>query len=243
MKNFLLLLILIFFTGCYESNNVYLPNIVNYSNYNNSKKSSNTKIQKPYYVLGRWYYPAPTYKGQTFRGIASWYGPDFHGKLTANGEIYNMYAYTAANKTLPLGTIVKVTNLNNNKSVVVKVNDRGPFVKERIIDLSYAAGKKIGIDKTGTAPVKILVLSTPISLKYKNNLSYSKQKNDTIKIQIGAFSSLKGAKITKNKYKIFNTYIKNKNGIYKVYIGNFKSKKEANNFRIKYNIHGFITKE
>jgi rare lipoprotein A len=243
MKNFLLLLIIIFFTGCYESDNFYLHNMPNYSTYNNSKKSSNTEIQKPYYVLGKWYYPTPTYKGQTFRGIASWYGPDFHGKLTANGEIYNMYAYTAANKTLPLGTIVKVTNLNNNKSVVVRVNDRGPFVKERIIDLSYAAGKKIGIDKTGTAPVKIVVISTPISLKYKNNLYKNKQKNDTIKIQIGAFSSFRGAIITRYKYKKFHTYIKNKNGIYKVYIGNFKTKEEANNFKIRNRINGFITKE
>jgi rare lipoprotein A len=230
----LLLIIVIVFSGCYESNNIYLYD--NYSHYHNLK-SHNKKIQKPYFVLGKWYYPIPTYRGQIFRGIASWYGPDFHGKLTANGEIYNMYGYTAANKILPLGTIVKVTNLNNYKSVIVRINDRGPFVKGRIIDLSYIAGKKIGIDKTGTAPVKIVVLSTPIS----KNLSKSKQKNGKIKIQVGAFSSFRGAKRTKNKYKRFNSYIKNRNGIYKVYIGHFKTKKEANNFKIRHNINGFIT--
>jgi rare lipoprotein A len=240
MKNILLLLITIFFTGCHQSSDFYLYNPISYKNYHYPKKNV-TKIQKPYYVLGKWYYPTTAYIGETFRGIASWYGPDFHGKLTANGEIYNMYEYTAANKTLPLGTIVKVINLNNNRSVIVRINDRGPFVKGRIIDLSYIAGKKIGIDKTGTAPVKLIVLSTPILTKYHKNLAYSKQKNDTIKIQVGAFSSFRGAKITKNRYKRFHSYIKNKNGIYKVYIGKFKTKQEAENFKIKYGIDGFIT--
>ncbi len=92
------------------------------------------------------------------RGIASWYGSENHGHLTASGESYNMYAYTAAHRTLPFGTLVKVTNLKNGKSVVVRINDRGPFVKNRIIDLSYASAKKIGLLKEGTAPVTIEVL-------------------------------------------------------------------------------------
>jgi len=93
-------------------------------------------------------------------GIASWYGSDFHGKPTASGEIYNMYDLTAAHKTLPLGTQVMVTNLENNRSVKVTVNDRGPFVKNRIIDLSYAAAKAIGMVGPGTAKVMIEVLKT-----------------------------------------------------------------------------------
>ncbi len=92
------------------------------------------------------------------KGIASWYGKENHKKLTASGEPYNMYAYTAAHKTLPFGTIVKVTNLKNGKSVIVRINDRGPFVKGRIIDLSYASAKKIGLIEKGTAPVSIEVL-------------------------------------------------------------------------------------
>ena len=94
-------------------------------------------------------------------GIASWYGPGFHGRRTASGEIYNMYAYTAAHKTLPLGTYVRVINLENGKSVVVRINDRGPFKKGRIIDLSYAAAKKIGMIEKGTARVRLEILSKP----------------------------------------------------------------------------------
>ncbi len=89
------------------------------------------------------------------RGVASWYGGEFHGKRTANGEYYNMYDLTAAHRWLPFGTLVKVTNLRNHRSVVVRINDRGPFVKNRIIDLSYAAARALGMIGTGTAPVEI----------------------------------------------------------------------------------------
>ncbi len=88
-------------------------------------------------------------------GVASWYGPDFHGKPTSSGEIYDMYQLTCAHNTLPLGTTVIVTNLENGKSLELKVNDRGPFVEERIIDLSYSAAKILGIHEKGTAFVKV----------------------------------------------------------------------------------------
>src|SRR2546426_10417523 len=92
-------------------------------------------------------------------GVASWYGPGFHGNRTANGEIYNQYELTAAHPTLPLGTRVMVTNRNTRQSVEVRINDRGPFVGGRVIDLSYAAARSIGISQPGTAPVRIEVLS------------------------------------------------------------------------------------
>jgi len=94
-------------------------------------------------------------------GVASWYGPNFHGHRTASGEIYNMYDYTAAHKTLPLGTYVRVINLENGKSVIVRINDRGPFKKGRIIDLSYAAAKKIDMIEKGIAKVRLEVISKP----------------------------------------------------------------------------------
>lgn len=94
-------------------------------------------------------------------GNASWYGEKFHGHLTSNGEIYNMYTLSAAHKTLPLPSFVKVTNLANNKQLVVRVNDRGPFHPERIIDLSYGAAHRLDMLKHGTAPVKIEVLTFP----------------------------------------------------------------------------------
>ena len=92
-------------------------------------------------------------KGGVLRGVSSWYGPNFHGKLTANGEVYDMYELSAAHKSLPIPCYVKVTNLSNGKSLIVRVNDRGPFKKGRIIDLSYAAAKKLDIIEKGTAMV------------------------------------------------------------------------------------------
>lgn len=101
----------------------------------------------------------PTMLAQAAKsGRASWYGPGFHGKRTANGERFNQNAMTAAHRTLPFGTKVKVTNLHNGRSVVVRINDRGPFSRGRVIDLSKAAASVIGLFQSGTAPVRIQVL-------------------------------------------------------------------------------------
>ena len=97
--------------------------------------------------------------GRVEYGMASWYGADFHGRRTANGEIYDMYAMTAAHKTLPLGSRVRVTNRRNGRSVVVRINDRGPFVRGRIIDLSLAAARALDMEEEGVAPVRLEVLS------------------------------------------------------------------------------------
>jgi len=98
-------------------------------------------------------------RGYVERGIASWYGTKFHGRRTSSGEIYDMYGMTAAHKTLPLPTYVRVTNLKNGRSVVVKVNDRGPFHDNRLIDLSYTAAKKLGIVATGTGLVEVRAIT------------------------------------------------------------------------------------
>jgi rare lipoprotein A len=112
-----------------------------------------------YVVFGKRYFVMQSGRGFVQRGTASWYGPDFHGKRTSSGETYNMHAMTAAHKTLPLPTMVRVKNLFNGKTVVVKVNDRGPFVNDRIIDLSQAAAKQLGIIGPGTAEVEISALT------------------------------------------------------------------------------------
>ena len=105
---------------------------------------------------------APTYTGRPYQeGFASYYGKKFHGKKTASGEIFNMYDMTAAHRTLPFGTYVRVTNLENGRSVVVRINDRGPFAKGRIIDLSYAAAKRLGIIHKGVAKVRIDIVAYP----------------------------------------------------------------------------------
>ncbi len=113
----------------------------------------------PYTVDGRTYYPLKSAAGYRKKGIASWYGLPFNGQKTSDGETYNMYAMTAANKVLPLPSYALVRNLNNNKSVVVRINDRGPFFPGRIIDLSYAAAARLGVLATGTAPVEVIGLA------------------------------------------------------------------------------------
>lgn len=116
---------------------------------------------KRYTVLGKEYQVMDSADGYSGRGIASWYGMKFHGHQTSNGEIYDVYQFTAAHKTLPLPSYVRVTRLDNNQSVVVRVNDRGPFHEGRIIDLSYAAAVKLGIHKQGTANVQVDVIHPP----------------------------------------------------------------------------------
>ncbi len=116
---------------------------------------------RSYTVLGKTYHVMDDATGFRQRGLASWYGVKFHGRRTSSGEPYDMYAMTAAHKTLPLPTWVKVTNLENGREVVVKVNDRGPFHPGRIIDLSYTAAAKLGVLKKGTAPVEIVALTSP----------------------------------------------------------------------------------
>lgn len=116
----------------------------------------------PFYeVFGKRYYVLTTSDGYRERGVASWYGPNFHGKQTSGGEVYDMHAMTAAHKTLPIPTWVEVTNLTNGKRVIVKVNDRGPFVDDRIIDLSYSAAEALDMIKTGTARVQVRALGAP----------------------------------------------------------------------------------
>lgn len=115
------------------------------------------KVGKPYEIRGIWYYPKVDYN-YVETGIASWYGPGFHGRKTANGEIYDQYALTAAHRTLPLPSMVRVTNLGNGRSIVVRLNDRGPFANNRIIDLSRRSAELLGFRVQGTAKVKVEIL-------------------------------------------------------------------------------------
>ncbi len=123
---------------------------------------------KPYSLFGQHYTPLISATAHTEMGIASWYGNKFHGHLTSNGETYDMFAMTAAHKTLPLPSYVRVTNLDNGKTAVVRVNDRGPFHRDRIIDLSYSAANKIGMLQQGTARVQLELLQSPAMLAKHN---------------------------------------------------------------------------
>ncbi len=148
--------------------------------------------EKPYEVNGERYQPLrhDEQTGYFEEGIASWYGKDFHGKRTSNGEIYDMHKPTAAHKTLPLGVYVKVKNLANGREAVARINDRGPFVRGRIIDLSYALAKDLGVIGPGTAPVRIEALGFRQSdrsghVTYRQPASYSV---GSYAVQIGAFT-------------------------------------------------------
>lgn len=151
---------------------------------------------KPYTVMGKTYYPLQTAAGYDEVGKASWYGKDFHGKKTANGQIYNMYGVSAAHKTLPLGTKVRVTNLENHRTIELVVNDRGPFVHGRILDLSYGAAKKLGTVERGVAKIRITAIGSvtrPVS-KYATAAKY-------YHVRVGAFSERSNAERTLRQLK------------------------------------------
>jgi rare lipoprotein A len=152
--------------------------------------------QRPYTVMGKHYEPLRSHVGFSQEGVASWYGRDFHGKMTSNGETYDMYAMTAAHKTLPLGVYVKVRNQDNGREAVVRVNDRGPFVKNRVIDLSYAAARQLGYDNIGTARVRIEALGyrgegASEKEKYQEPENYD---SGNYSVQVGAFKDYQNAK-------------------------------------------------
>jgi len=193
------------------------------------------KTGTPYKVAGHWYYPLQSSDGYSETGVASWYGREFHGKKTANGERYDMHAMSAAHRTLPMPTMVRVTNLENGRSVVVRVNDRGPFVKNRIIDLSYAAARALGYDQAGTARVRVEALTssghrTPPPAE---SASSPRPQNQNVSpggmyIQLGAFSSQSNAlrlkETLKKDYPSINIYSFN-GAYYRVRIGPFNDVK------------------
>ena len=156
-----------------------------------------------YVVFGKRYYVLDSSKNYVEKGIASWYGTKFHGRRTSSGETYDMYAMTAAHKTLPLPTYVQVKNLNNGKYIIVKVNDRGPFHENRIIDLSYTAAIKLDIIKKGTGLVEVRVID-PIRLTEDSLVNEKKNETSTNQdisfyIQVGTFGELENAEILKQK--------------------------------------------
>lgn len=147
---------------------------------------------RSYIVFGKRYEVLDSSAGYAERGIASWYGKDFHGKRTSGGDTYNMYAMTAAHKSLPLPTYVRVTNLRNNRSAVLRVNDRGPFHGNRIIDLSYAAAYKLDLVRNGTGLVEVVALNPDGSesrARPQPVTATAPAKEPEIYVQVGAFSS------------------------------------------------------
>lgn len=259
MRYFIFFIFIVFFTGCgtkqYSSS--YYSKSYAYSQNQRLSGTGTAKMRnsaamhratmRPYVVLGKKYYPTVAHVDDTFTGVASWYGPDFHAKKTSNGEVYNMYAMTAAHKTLPMNTMVKVENLENGKSTIVRVNDRGPFVKNRIIDLSNVAAHKIDMVKKGTAKVKLTVLG------FNGKIAETfEEKQETASVgnyyvQVGAFRRIQGANITKRKFEMiiedkYSVVIKKgmflKEPINRVWVSGFRSEAEAEDFKERNNLKG-----
>ena len=208
------------------------------------KKRYSHPTMRPYVIRGIRYHPTVVSVGDRFKGNASWYGPNFHGKLTSNGERYSMWAMTAAHKTLPMNTIVKVTNKRNGLTAVVRINDRGPFVATRIIDLSKQAAAKIDMIGHGTAPVTIEILGFETkgkrTIPSKKELKKSPQKRaiGNFALQIASFSKIEGAIITQEKYNNTDGYktiikdVESENGrMFKVWLKGFKSEQEARDYK------------
>lgn len=160
--------------------------------------------RSPYSVLGKTYRVLPSEAGYREQGIASWYGEKFHGHRTSNGEIFDMYQFSAAHKSLPIPSFLRVTNLDNNRSLIVRVNDRGPFHEQRVVDLSYAAAVKLGYADRGTARVMLeaIVPASPAGktfIESGTSTEYAAKRpapeaSARSYVQVGAFSSLDSAR-------------------------------------------------
>ncbi len=181
------------------------------------------KIGAPYQVFDTWYTPHENYDYQEI-GVASWYGPDFHEGVTANGEVYDMYSFTGAHRTLPLPSIVRVTNLENGQSVVVRVNDRGPFAKDRIIDVSKKAAQELGFFEQGTTKVKVEILANESRALKEKILNRGGKFVDGIQnVEIPASQMRQ----PENMIPLANYQTKSLNGKYLVQTGSFANPENA----------------
>ena len=193
-----------------------------------SAKGSSYKVGKPYKIRGQWYYPAEDYSYSEV-GTASWYGEDFHAKYTANGEIYNMNTLTAAHRTLPLPSIVRVTNLENGRSLVLRVNDRGPFAKNRIIDISKRGAQLLGFQNQGIAKVRVEVMAEE-----------SKELKEAILNKTETKLALQEPVKTNNTIPLRRAS-SNNSGKYFVQAGAFSSREVADNLTTKLHRFGNIS--
>ena len=204
-----------------------------------SVKQSKYGNPDSYVVMGKKYYVMDSSEGFKQKGIASWYGNKFHGRRTSSGEDYDMYAMTAAHKTLPIPVYVEITNVDNGRKAIVRVNDRGPFHDGRIIDLSYAAATKLGVAQAGTANVTIRVVSSAEDKNRRRSERFVESpvsEGDKLYIQVAAFTTEKNASKTLDKlqdegYFDVRLHIESKKGktVYRVRIGPLPSEHVAKN--------------
>ncbi len=223
-------------------------------------EAPSNRSNKPYKALGKTYYPLKTAANYKERGMASWYGKRYHGKNTSNGEVYNMYSMSAAHTVLPLPSYVKVTNVANGRSVVVRINDRGPFIDSRVIDLSYAAAYKLRIIEQGSGLVDVEVVqpgqtsetqktTTTARPTQTSSTAVAKTADTAIMqfhVQAGAFQEEGNAKNLLEKIQAINTdqnvNVKRvyNSGLHRLLIGPYNSRlaaeQAADNLRQQINI-------
>ena len=211
-----------------------------------------TSHYQPYRQFGKWYTPLTDSTGFTQTGIASWYGNKFHGNKTASGEVYDMYAMTAAHKTLPLGTYVKVVNLENERFAVVRVNDRGPFVDGRVIDLSYLAASKIGIAQCGLGRVRLEALGKdhPPAAPTRRELAAAALPPDAARpyytLQLGSFTdrqnavNLREALTRDHEPARIIIFHDGERTFYRVRLGRYATREEGERARQKMLTEGFM---
>jgi len=205
----------------------------------------------PYDVMGKRYQVMPRRSGYSERGVASWYVTKFHGRLTSTREPHDMYQLTAAHKTLPLPSYARVTRLDTGKSVVVRINDRGPFVGSRLIDLSYAAAVKLGVHLTGTAPVEVSVLepgmqAPPTPLARAPEAVPAVRTLGLLYLQVGAFSARENAFRYRRRLlaadflpvRVFSARVAGGH-VYRVRIGPLASMGEVDSVRARIRAAGF----
>jgi rare lipoprotein A len=220
------------YSDVHDSHPTRLPNAAELTDAHPRAEPYSRGGNKNYTVRGKRYSVLGTAKDFEQTGIASWYGNKFHGHLTSNGEIYDMYAMTAAHKNLPLPSYVKVTNLANDKSVIVRVNDRGPFHESRVIDLSYSAAYKLDMLKTGTANVSINAI-TDFHIIDDKTPNYVPMGIETPYIQVFASGKKSVAENTvehlKTLYPQHTINMPSNNGIYRIKIGPINKLDTLNN--------------
>lgn len=246
---FLLLILLVCFWGCAKKKSyVSVPPPRNTIPVPETKKG---RIPEPYVVFGKRYYPLPDSHGFVQYGKASWYGKKFHGRRTSSGEIYDMYKRTAAHKTLPLGTYVKVTHLGTKKYAIVRINDRGPFVKGRIIDLSYAVARELDVVGPGVVDVKVVALgkevgTMPVTEGSKPLVALENLKTGNFTIQVGAFQEKENALRLAERLRDHFAYVhvsiyvdENKRTLHRVHVSKTTSLDQAGEMEKKLEGMGF----
>jgi len=253
MKRFFIpyLIIIFFFFACAKEKYYVKSDTPSTSKTIVLPETEKGEIPESYEVNGKRYYPLPDSYGFVEHGKASWYGKKFHGKPTASGEKFDMYRKSAAHKTLPLDTYVKVINLSNKRYTIVRITDRGPFVRGRIIDLSYAAAKEVGMIGPGVVDVKVIALGREVGKSTSKNESrpiveLTDLNKGEFTIQVGAFQEKHNALRLADRLKVIFDYVKvntyvdeNRGTLYRVYVSKSETLTQAGDIEKRLEDMGF----